>query len=321
MSPVIVLICVAAVTASCGNPATNLSTPATKKDPLDALICTQEDKGEYKNLTRCVYKNPGAPNTLTQDEINDGWQLLFDGISLRGWRPHGSGDWKVVDGILTCESPSLGSTATNATGRMLGWIGTDEAYRDFELKVQFRLPEGGDSGVSFRTPEVVGTWSEGYEIQLLDDATWPRPAQRPTWEAFNASPSGSILEFIRAEYPAGVPFPPANAWNDLTVKVIGHHIRVEMNNVEVLNEIDEKKKHDIGYIGLQYYFVDKKTEFRNIKVRPLLYGGPIYGGDGVGGRYRKEREAAKAGREAAAARAEARREAAAARAEARSSSK
>ena len=67
-------------------------------------------------------------NTLTDQEKAEGWQLLFDGETLNGWRDYNgialTGPWEVVDG--TIQANGHGSDAN-------GYIVTDKIYENFEI--------------------------------------------------------------------------------------------------------------------------------------------------------------------------------------------
>src|SRR5207237_8251698 len=94
----------------------------------------------------------------------DGFVPLFNGKTLDGWevREFKNGDkdkWSVVDGVLTAKPGS-------------GWIGTTKMYGDFVLRLEWRIPVNGNSGVFLRVPDVktkVSPSGLGMEIQVLDD--------------------------------------------------------------------------------------------------------------------------------------------------------
>lgn len=81
-----------------------------------------------------------APNKLTNKEIKDGWQLLFNGQDLEGWRDYNgeglSGPWTVVDGVI--EATGKGSDSN-------GYIVTDKEYTNFDLKWEWKISKGGNS--------------------------------------------------------------------------------------------------------------------------------------------------------------------------------
>jgi hypothetical protein len=100
-------------------------------------------------------------NTLTPQEKSDGWKLLFDGQDTKGWRacahtnfPDG---WVVEDGCLK-----------NIGGTHSGDIVTKEQFTDFDLKFEWRISPGGNSGVKYLVKEQ-GKAGVGFEYQVLDD--------------------------------------------------------------------------------------------------------------------------------------------------------
>jgi len=81
-------------------------------------------------------------NSLSKTERANGWQLLFDGRSTAGWHLYnGTAQftvWKAKDGALVCD-PLDKSGA--------GDLVTDQQFRNFDLKFDWKLPKGGNSGV------------------------------------------------------------------------------------------------------------------------------------------------------------------------------
>jgi hypothetical protein len=117
-------------------------------------------------LTGCA----GNFNKLTAEEIEQGWELLFDGKSLDQWRLYnseGTGTWSVEDGCLTADGTGSDST---------GYIISKKQYASFDLKFDWKIAPEGNSGVMyhvvesdrFSTPYVTGP-----EYQLIDDIGWP----------------------------------------------------------------------------------------------------------------------------------------------------
>ncbi|HEY4334364.1 MAG TPA: DUF1080 domain-containing protein [Puia sp.] len=109
-----------------------------------------------------------APNMLTSKEKKEGWKLLFDGKTTKGWHTYlrdtvGS-KWQVQDGVLIFDpsQPQSGG----------GDIVTNEAYTDFELNLQWRISKGGNSGIIFdvqENPKYNATYLTGPEMQVLDN--------------------------------------------------------------------------------------------------------------------------------------------------------
>ena len=97
---------------------------------------------------------------LTSVAQAEDWKPLFDGKSLAGW--------KAIDGAMSSWGAEQGVLFT--TGKGGGWLSTEAEYADFELKLEFKSPPGGNSGVFLRAPWQGNPAFAGMEIQVLDDA-------------------------------------------------------------------------------------------------------------------------------------------------------
>ena len=137
-------------------------------------ICTR-DVEKYMTPTPAPAVN-NVPNFLTAQEADQGWKLLFDGNTTQGWqsakKPGGFPEkgWKVEDGALTVEKGNGGESQNG------GDIITDRRYRNFILKVEFKITPGANSGIKyFVDPETnKGQGSAiGCEFQVLDDQLHP----------------------------------------------------------------------------------------------------------------------------------------------------
>ena len=108
-------------------------------------------------------------NQLTAKEKKEGWVLLFNGKNLDGWTSVGKDTppafgWVVEDGILNVR---------NQGDKRGGDIITRDQYSDFDLKVDFRITKGANSGIKyFFTKYEKGGWL-GLEYQILDDENHP----------------------------------------------------------------------------------------------------------------------------------------------------
>ena len=114
-------------------------------------------------------------NTLSPKEKEEGWQLLWDGKTTEGWRgakmtAFPAKGWSIQNGVLRVD-PSSGGESTNG-----GDIITVRKYKNFVLKVDFKITKGANSGIKyFVDPELnKGEGSAiGCEFQLLDDKNHP----------------------------------------------------------------------------------------------------------------------------------------------------
>lgn len=208
-----------------------------------------------------------APNTLTPAEAQEGWTLLFDGRSTAGWRgwrldsmPPG---WQVVDGALARVSPASD-------------IVTVGEYRNFDLRLDWNVPPGGNSGIFYRADEKSTYIFQGApEMQVLDDTLQTDGASLLT-------AAGSVSGL----YPTrkGVVH-SAGTWNHAEIIVKGRHVEQWLNGVRVVAYVlespdwVERVHHSkfeqwpdygralTGHIGLQ----DGGTgvQYANVKIRVL----------------------------------------------------
>jgi hypothetical protein len=109
-----------------------------------------------------------APNQLTKKEIKQGWKLLFDGTTTKGWHTYlrdtvGS-KWQVKDSQIVFDP-----TQPNSGG---GDLVTNDVYENYELQLQWRISDGGNSGIIFdiqEDPKFNATYLTGPEMQVLDN--------------------------------------------------------------------------------------------------------------------------------------------------------
>jgi len=209
----------------------------------------------------------GNMNTLTEEERSAGWRLLFDGSTTEGWRGYMKDSmpagWTAVDGTL----------ARTAEG---GDIITTETFADFELSFDFRVEQGGNSGLFYRAIEGPAFIYEGApEYQVLDDEAHQDGASELTSTGSN---------YALHPAPRGV-VKPAGEWNTGRVVVNGNHAEHWLNGSKIVEyelESDDWKqrvadskfsawpeygKAKEGHIGLQDH--GDPVWYRNIKIREI----------------------------------------------------
>lgn len=181
---------------------------------------------------------------LTNEELIEGWISLFDGETLYGWRPNKKTNWTVIDGTITADAgkPSL--------------LCTTSQWGNYQLKLDFKTVDGGNSGVFLRTrPTVeVKADTQAYEINITGPITKN--------SAKNDFPTGCIVSRQKAEPTVT----PSAEWQTMEVTADGPKIRVKINGTEVVHYTDPTPLGQ-GFIGLQHRA--GKIQFRNIQLRPL----------------------------------------------------
>jgi hypothetical protein len=135
-------------------------------------IKIQTENLKASPLDNCPVEN-WMINSLSEQEKSQGFKLLFNGKDFTGWRAVHSDKmsgkhWNVVDGTMNV-SPSDGSETGND-------IVTTAQYGAFEMKFEFKLTEGANSGVKYFVNEAFDSGGKsgiGLEFQVLDDEKHP----------------------------------------------------------------------------------------------------------------------------------------------------
>ena len=138
-------------------------------------ICTEDVEKYLTPENQAAPEVTTIPNTLSAQEKAEGWKLLWDGKTTEGWRGakldrFPDKGWTIKDGVLIVQKGN-GGESTNG-----GDIVTTRTYKNFILKVDFKITEGANSGVKyFVDPNMnKGEGSAiGCEFQILDDVKHP----------------------------------------------------------------------------------------------------------------------------------------------------
>lgn len=204
--------------------------------------------------------NPGAPmtpNTLDAAEQAAGWQLLFDGRSLDGWRASDAptGTFSVEDGAIVVHGPR---SHLFYTGPVAG-----HDFRNFELKLEVKTFANANSGVYFHTAWQDKGWPDkGYEVQVNNSHS-------------DTSRSGGlwgIQDFREVVVPDG-------RWFTLTVKVEGRHVQTWIDSRRIADYTQEpdpprpkalaQRLLKSGTFALQGHDPGSEVHFRRIRVKVL----------------------------------------------------
>ena len=225
---------------------------------------------------QAVYAN----NTLTSEEEAQGWKLLFDGKTLTGWHSYGKTEpaksWHVDNGAIALDSHQGADGKWEVAEK--GDIITDDEYENFELDLEWKISNCGNSGIIYDVVEsdkYHNTWETGPEMQVLDNTCHPD-------SRYVTHKAGDLYDMVECSY---LTVKPAGEWNK--VRIIKDHGNVEhwLNGVKVVEyemyndrwkemianskfkDMPDFGKATKGKIALQEH--ENKVWFRNIKIREL----------------------------------------------------
>lgn len=218
-------------------------------------------------------------NFLSIEELADGWQLLFDGVSTDGWRGYNKeafpeAGWGVADGNLIV-------MASDGSEEGLGGdIVTEEVFSDFELTFEFLLTPEGNSGVFYRVVEdpAEPLWTVAPEFQVLDDTAYINMGTMDMNTHLTGDNYDLQASVVTASNPLG-------EWNKGRILVDGTHVEHWLNGQKTVEyeflspeweALVAKSKFApypnygralVGRIAIQDH--GHEIRYRNIKIRPF----------------------------------------------------
>lgn len=221
-------------------------------------------------------------NNLFGKETEEGWKMLWDGKTTNGWKGakldgFPETGWEIKDGVLSVLASGGGEAEAG------GDIVTTDMYSDFELKLDFKITEGANSGIKYYVDTEINKGagsSIGLEYQILDDKRHP---DAKLGNHKGSRTVASLYDLIQADPDKVVH--PIGQWNQARIVSKNNHVEHWLNGRKVLeytrkspeylqlvNESKYKKwpnfgEADSGRILLQDH--GDFVSFRNIKIRSL----------------------------------------------------
>ena len=174
-------------------------------------------------------------NTLTPEELSEGWVQLFDGETLFGWKTPADASWKVADGVIAADEAADSLVSTSQFG-------------NFVLSLQVQAAAESDASLYLRsTPKPTEKKGGSYEVSLSggDKATWPL---------------GSIIGQAKAK-PAAT-----EGWQTVEITADAGRLAVQVDGKPAAEWTDPKP---LGRGFLVVASRKGKISLRNVKLRPL----------------------------------------------------
>lgn len=227
-------------------------------------------------------------NTLTKQELNDGWQLLFDGNNTGLWRGYKRNsfpsNWQIVNGTLYMKGGKNMTTAEKADRSDIIY---PKKFENFSFKLDWKISKNGNSGIFYLGQEVKDShaennyiWRTAPEMQILDNDGHPDADKGHNGNR----QAGSLYDLVPAQ-PQNAR--PVGEWNQIEITVNNRFVTHKQNGVIVVsyqmdteqwrNMIAQSKFPQLnplwhkvaktGLIGLQDH--DDEVWFRNIKIKEL----------------------------------------------------
>ena len=234
----------------------------TRQSPLPAkgVIHLQTHGGEirWKNINIREIEAEEANQTLRGSDSDQGFASIFNGKDLLGW--HGeTNNYEVKDGSIMCK-PGKG-----------GVLFTADEYEDFVVRLEFKVPPGGNNGLAIRYPGKGRAAYDGMcELQVLDnDAEKYSKLDKRQFHGSAYAMAAAHVGYTR----------PAGEWNYQEVTVKGSTIKVELNGSVILNTDLSKvtefmkdnphpgKDRKSGHFGFAGH--NDPVMFRNIAIKRL----------------------------------------------------
>lgn len=175
---------------------------------------------------------------LTDAEKAEGWQLLFDGSTTKGWHNYGGAApgtaWKVKDGALYLDASNKINNKITGGGNLV----TDEEFENFHLKLEWKIDTCGNSGIIFYVKEDTVAYKNPYEtgpeMQVLDNTCHPDAK-------INKHRAGDLYDLIACNKET---VKPALEWNSVEIKALNGKV----------DFFSERRKCG------EYYFLGRKLE-------------------------------------------------------------
>ncbi len=200
----------------------------------------------------------------------DGFVPLFNGTDLGGWQAEPGSNWVVENGVIALNGKTDGQEHNGA------YLWTREAYGDFILDLEFKIPERANSGIFLRTSDLRDPVYTDLEVQVAN-----------SHGKADLSRTGTAGALYDLQAPSKNPLRAPGEWNHVRVECRGARVAVTLNGEAVVDaDLDRwtqtgqnpdgsknKFKRPLkefarrGHIGLQDH--GRPVWYRNVRIKAL----------------------------------------------------
>ncbi|MEN9917682.1 MAG: hypothetical protein RL662_118 [Bacteroidota bacterium] len=214
-------------------------------------------------------------NVLTEKEKSEGWQLLFDGKTMDGWRDYNAtsltAPWHVVEGCIQAKGDG---------GDASGYIVTNKQYENFELSWDWKLSKGGNSGMLYHVlerPQYTVPYVTGPEYQLIDEPNFDGVLE--PWQRLGVDYAMYLPDTSKMKVN------PYGEWNNSKIVFDNGHVEHWLNGLKIVefeawsDDWFERKNKGKWSDTREYGLATKgqiclqdhgsPASFRNIKIKEL----------------------------------------------------
>lgn len=230
--------------------------------------CTSQKESSGTDVSGV--KGSDIPNSLSPEQTAEGWQLLFDGETLTGWKRFNRDTigplWTVKDGAILCDGKGLGE----GSGNMGGSLVNTRQFDNFDLILDYKLSPGGNSGVLYHVvedPKYKYDYETGPELQLLDDAGWKGDLR-------DAQKAGSSYDMFAAS--ASKKINPAGEWNTARIVYYNGHVEHWINGQKVVEFEENSDDYNSRYQKSKWKDYPDWNKFKSGSIALQDHGAPVY---------------------------------------------
>lgn len=175
-------------------------------------------------------KNTTSVSDSTKtDQPGSKWISLFDGKTTKGWHKYGGGPvgpaWKVADGVLYLDASEKEGEKIKGGGDIV----TDEQFENFDLKIEWKISKGGNSGIMFcvheDTTKYKAPYETGPEMQVLDN-------EGHADGRIHKHRAGDLYDLIACSKET---VKPVGEWNQVEIKLLNGKLDFLLNDVSVVS--------------------------------------------------------------------------------------